>query len=293
MNRAVLFGDVSGSTRLYEKLGDARALKCIGLCMNIMRDVAIRHAGRVVKTIGDEVMCVFPGASEAAQAAIEMQSRIGLQDAVDGHRLAIRVGLQFGPVIEEADDVFGDSVNVAARMASLAKAGQIITTSESVEAMGPVLRESTRSLASLSVKGKQEEVAVCEIIWQQSEDMTALVTKLSGGRNSARMRLRLRHSGREVVLGPDREALILGRDASSDLVIADRKASRQHARIERRRDKYILQDLSSNGTFVTFHGQPELGLRREEVVLHGQGSISFGHPYSADPTEVVAFDVQV
>jgi hypothetical protein len=106
------------------------------------------------------------------------------------------------------------------------------------------------------------------------------------------VQLRLRHNGKEVVAGPSREQIKLGRESSSDVVIADRKASREHARIERRRDKFVLIDVSSNGTFVTFHGEPEMAVKREEVVLHGRGSISFGHPYSSDPTEVAAFDVE-
>ena len=86
--------------------------------------------------------------------------------------------------------------------------------------------------------------------------------------------------------------LTFGRDPASDFVIADKKASRQHARIERRRDKYVLVDISSNGTFVTFRGQEEFALRREEVILRVHGSISFGHGYADDPTEIVAFEIE-
>src|SRR5882672_3884257 len=98
---AVLFADISGSTRLYEKLGNARALECIGLCLNIMRESALACRGRVVKTIGDELMCVFPDASAAAQAAAEMQTRVEMQEPVAGNRLQIRIGFQFGPVLEK------------------------------------------------------------------------------------------------------------------------------------------------------------------------------------------------
>ena len=288
---AILFADVSGSTRLYEKLGDARALECIGLCLNIMREVTAEHGGRVVKTIGDEVMCVFPTVSAGAKAAADMQARVSMQDPAGGQRLAIRIGLQFGPVLEKADDVFGDSVNVAARMASLAKAGQIITTGDSVDAMPPSMRALTRNLDTVSVKGKEEDIAICEIIWQHGEDLTSLATRMDAGPPS-QIRLRLRHGGREVVFGPEQKQMTLGRDASCDLVIADRKASRQHARIERRRDKYVLIDQSSNGTHLTVHGQPEIRIRREEFVFQGRGSISFGHPYAADPTEVVVFEIE-
>ena len=288
---AILFADVSGSTRLYEKLGDARALECIGLCLNIMREVTAEHGGRVVKTIGDEVMCVFPTVSAGAKAAADMQARVSMQDPAGGQRLAIRIGLQFGPVLEKADDVFGDSVNVAARMASLAKAGQIITTGDSVDAMPPSMRALTRNLDTVSVKGKEEDIAICEIIWQHGEDLTSLATRMDAGPPS-QIRLRLRHGGREVVFGPEQKQMTLGRDASCDLVIADRKASRQHARIERRRDKYVLIDQSSKGTHLTVHGQPEIRIRREEFVFQGRGSISFGHPYAADPAEVVVFEIE-
>src|SRR4029077_720556 len=96
----------------------------------------------------------------------------------------------------------------------------------------------------------------------------------------------------EMILGPGSELLKLGRENSCDVVIADRKASREHARIERRRDKLVLVDVSSNGTFLTFRGEQEMPVRREEIVLHGHGSISFGHPYALDPAEVATFEVE-
>lgn len=288
---AVLFADISDSTRLYERLGDTQALECIGLCLNIMREVTAEHGGRVIKTIGDEIMCVFPTVSAGAKAAADMQTRVSMQDPVGGQRLAIRIGLQFGPVLEQADDVFGDSVNIAARMASLAKAGEIITTVDSVDAMPPSMRALTRNYDTVSVKGKEEDIAICEISWQHGEDLTFLATRMDSGPPS-QVRLRLRHGEREIVFGPEQKQMTLGRDRSSDLVIADRKASRQHARIERRRDKYVLIDQSSNGTHLTPHGQPEIRIRREEFVFQGRGSISFGHPYASDPTEVVVFEVE-
>ncbi len=128
----VLFGDVSGSTRLYEKLGDKEALHAVERCLNRMTRATEQFKGRVVKTIGDEVMAVFDSAEAGMEAACSMQQRVGDLPPVRGIKLAIRVGFHFGPAIEEATDVFGDTVNMAARMAGLAKAGQIITTAETV-----------------------------------------------------------------------------------------------------------------------------------------------------------------
>src|SRR3979490_2863763 len=97
VNLAVLFADITGSTRLYEKLGNARALECVGLCLNIMRESAHGCGGRVVRTIGDEVLCVFPTALVPTQAATEMQSGVEMQEPVSGQRLQIHAGLTLGP----------------------------------------------------------------------------------------------------------------------------------------------------------------------------------------------------
>jgi hypothetical protein len=122
--------------------------------------------------------------------------------------------------------------------------------------------------------------------------MTTLASRPPTAHKHLQMQLRLRHNGKELIVGLYQDVVKFGREASCDIVVADRKASREHARIERRRDKYVLVDVSSNGTFLTFHGGPEMALRHEEAVLHGHGSISFGHPYGSDPTEVATFEVE-
>jgi class 3 adenylate cyclase len=290
---AVLFADVAGSTRLYEKLGNAKALQCVGLCINIMRESALAHEGRVVKTIGDEVMCVFPTAAAATEAAADMQTRVEMQEPVAGQHLQIRIGVQFGPVLEEGQDVFGDCVNVASRMVKLAKPAQIIAAGECVAPLSPARKALTRVLDKLPVKGRQQEVDVYEILWQQSEELTYMAGRSPTLPKQPKVQMRLKYNGKEVILDPDRELIKMGRDHSSDLVLADRKASREHARIERRRDKFVLVDVSSNGTFITLQGGPEMVVKREEVVLHGSGTISFGHSYSSDPAEAaVVFEVE-
>ena len=290
---AVLFADVAGSTRLYEKLGNAKALETVGHCINIMRESALGQGGRVVKTIGDEIMCAFPTAAAATEAAVDMQTRVEMQEPVAGQRLQIRIGVQFGPVLEEGQDVFGDCVNVASRMVKLAKPAQIIAAGECVEPLSAARKAMTRALDKLPVKGRQQEVDVYEILWQQSEELTYMAGRSTTPPKQPKFQMRLKYNGKEVILTPDRELIKLGRDHASDLVLADRKASREHARIERRRDKFVLVDVSSNGTFVALQGGPEMVVKREEVVLHGSGTISFGHSYSSDPAEAaVAFQVE-
>jgi class 3 adenylate cyclase len=283
---AVLFADVSGSTKLYETVGDAEALKAIGRCLSLVRVACEGQGGRVVKTIGDEIMAVFPRADMAAEAAGEMQARISELPPVGRARLAIRVGFHFGPAIAVEGDVFGDSVNVAARMAALAKGEQVILSAETAAALSPNVRARVREIDSLTVKGKQKDIGIFELIWQGADaDLTSLAI-----RPKARpSRLELRHGTREIELTESRPSLTLGRDAQNDVVIGDKMASRAHARIERRRDKFVLIDQSSNGTYVTVEGEPEIHLRREELLLRSRGHICFGHGWQDVLDETLAF----
>lgn len=286
----VLFADVSGSTRLYEKLGDAEALHAVERCVKRMERSSAIYNGRLVKTIGDEVMVAFETADAAMQAACEMQQRIDDLPPVSGVKLSIRVGFHFGTVIEDANDCFGDTVNLAARMVGLAKAGQIITTGDTVAQLSPLLREATRDLDALTVKGKREDVRVFEVIWQEGVDLT--MKAASTLRAPPAGKLMVRHGGSTLVLDTTRDGLSMGRDTTNEIVIMDRRASRSHARIERRRDKFVLIDQSTNGTYVTFEGEVEFALKHEEVILRNRGKVSFGHSHHDAGAEIVEFEVR-
>jgi class 3 adenylate cyclase len=286
--KAVLFADVAGSTKLYDTLGDTQAKQMVDECVELMSGIASRYDGRVVKTIGDEVMCLLPDADSGCLAATDMQLRISELPAVSNMKRAIRAGFHAGPVILDDNDVFGDTVNVAARMAGVAKAMQIITTRATVDMLSPLLRKSSRPIASLAVKGKVDDVEVCEIIWQGEDELTTMAASSSPAAAGLAI-LRLQYGAMQVVLDKPNASIVLGRDASCNIAIADRMASRHHARIERRRDKYYLVDQSTNGTYVVFAGEPEIALRREEVMLRGNGRIAFGRSVSESMEGTVEF----
>jgi class 3 adenylate cyclase len=284
---AILFADVSGSTTLYERLGDRQALKAVEQVIDLLRRAVATYQGRVVKTIGDEVMAVFPDADSALQAASDMQTRVIALPTFADARLAIRVGFHFGATLEENDDYFGDAVNTAARMAGLAKGGQIITTAATVATLSPLLRESTREVAALSVKGKQAEIQVCEVLWQTGEDLTMLAGNLA--QTSTEAVLRLAHGSRTVVMDGNLATVQIGREVSHQIPITDKMASRLHGRIERRGDKFYYVDLSTNGTYITIEGDVETVLRRDQAMLRGRGTLSFGHSATELGAELVTF----
>jgi len=284
---AVLFADVSGSTKLYETAGDAVAHAAIEKCVNLMREKTVQATGRVIKTIGDEVMSAFPTADAAADAAIEMQSGIAELPPVGNTKIGIRIGFNFGPIVERDGDIFGDAVNLAARLSHVATKDQIITAKDTVMRMSPMLKSSTRAITTIQVKGKAEEIHVYELIWQQSEDMTTLASSKSIFKPKKTV-LRLKVQGNDVELSADKPSVTLGRDATADVVIRERMASRSHGKVERRLDKFILTDHSANGTYVTIEGDREIVLRREEFTLRGHGWIAFGQP-RATSTDVIEF----
>lgn len=288
-DKAVLFADISGSTRLYETLGDARAFTTINSCLEILQHLTAAHTGQTVKTIGDEIMAVFPNAISAVQAACEMQLAISHAE-IDGTQLSIRIGFHYGPVIESASDgdVFGETVNIAARMTEIAQAQQIITTGATVAMLPPIMRTSTRSFYSLPIKGKTDDIEVHEVIWQESEEMTMMVGRTLSPAN-AEPTLQLLYRGHKFVMDAAHPGITIGRGELADIMIQDRRASRMHAKIERRRDKFVFIDLSSNGSYVTFRNESEVQLRREELVLRESGTISLGHTYKKDPAEAIAF----
>lgn len=282
---AVLFADIAGSTRLYEQVGDALALATIGKCLALVEEVSRGHGGRLIKTIGDEAMVVFPAADQAAAAAAEIQGRMTDFAQAGNYRIAFRIGFHCGAAIERDGDVFGDSVNVAARMVGLAKSGQVILSAPTAEELSAALRERLREVDVLTVKGKEKDIRVLELLWQDSADLTSMAPR---PRRKA-SRLALRHGERAIELSDAAPSLSLGRDAQNDVVITDRLASRMHAKIERRRDHFMLVDQSSNGTFVTVAGEGEFEVRREEFKLRGRGHISFGHSHTTTPGETVTF----
>lgn len=283
----VLFADVSGSTKLYEAVGDAAAHAAIDLCVKLFAGITEQHGGRVVKTIGDEVMAIFPSAPPAGRAAVDIQLGIAGMAPVEKVRLGVRIGLHFGPVVERDGDVFGDTVNLSARLTEMASRGQIITSQETVEAFDDMQRLDCRRLYAIPVKGKEKDVWICEILWTDTDDATTLAAPRQRGEQKAGS-LRVVYRGRTVILPAERRTLVLGRDAAADLVVAERMASRTHCEIEQRQDKFFITDRSANGTYLTIDGATEIVLRREESMLRGHGCITLGQP-RASATEVVEY----
>jgi len=273
----VLFADVSGSTKLYESEGDKAAMEAIARCIDQLRQTVESSGGRVVKTIGDEVMAVFPTPDAAAYAASSMQYAIDALPLVGATKLGVRIGFHCGPVIQNDNDIFGDTVNLAARLVEQAGRSQIIISRETSDRLGPVFRSFKRPLYAIHVKGKAEEVELCELIWRHADDQTMSIATRTSAKPEPLV-LRLKYRDRDIIRRRDNDSITMGRAPDCNLVIANNRASRKHCTIERRQDKFVLADQSTNGTYVTAEGGTEILLRREELTLGKHGWITFGQP---------------
>jgi class 3 adenylate cyclase len=292
---AVLFADVVGSTRLYELLGDNRARELILVCIDIMREATDRNRGTVVKTIGDEILAIFPTVDDALNAGGEMHEDIGARPElnVQGQHVAIRIGCHFGPVVLENKDIFGASVHTANRMTSQAKAGQIILSSDSVRRCSPEWRAVSRRVDVTALRGLADEMELYEVLWRQ-EDATSMLPSIeTAGRMMRRSaRVRVHFLEREFVLDDTRKELTMGRADENDVIVRGSLISRIHARIEVARDRFTLIDQSTNGTFVVNQEGQEAFVRRDSVVLQGKGLIGLGKLPDASAPDAIKYQLE-
>jgi adenylate cyclase len=290
---AILFTDISGSTSLYETLGDEEAHRLVSSCISAISGVAGDHQGTVIKTIGDGVMCTFAEAPRAVQAAMAMQKALDALHEVPPMKhvaLNMRIGIHWGQVIKQNYDVFGDAVNVAARMVSLAKPRQIVTTQQTVDQLPGDLKERARPVDRKTIKGKGGEFSLYKVVWEEHDD-TVMIS------NDPTIpviytHLHLKMGGQELFVDSARPSVTLGRQERNDLVVSEMTASRVHARIEYRRGKFVLIDQSTNGTCVAMEGKKSLFVHNEEIVLGARGFMSLGCEVDASSPQAIHFEYE-
>lgn len=289
INCAVMFSDVAGSTALYDKFGDTEAKAIIGKSIELMADITGRFNGIVIKTIGDEIMCRFPTATEGVNACCQIQEAVSILTGPDDMPMAVRIGIHAGEAILDNEDVFGDAVNVAARMAGIAKARQIITTEDTFDQLSDELQEKAREFDTTPVKGKLRPITIYDIVWDEEDDVTRM--SFTPSESSADTQLTITYQGQDTAFTQSDMPIDIGRGAKADVTVDAPLASRIHAKIEYNRGKFVLMDQSTNGTFVKLSDGNEVYLRREELPLSSWGTISLGEKVVDASPILVAYSV--
>jgi adenylate cyclase len=291
--RAILFADVCDSTSIYETLGDTRALAAINRLFAVLTKKVKAAKGSVVKTLGDSIVCQFASSDAALRAACEMQeATVALTSPTLRRELTIKIAFTFGPVVPKGGDVFGDTVNVCARLVGMANPQQVLTTQQTVDALSPGLRKRCRTLAPTKVRGRAAEVAPCEVLWRGDADITALNLTKETLAKATQWVLKLTY-GEDTFTVDASSSVRIGRDKGNEVVVPSQHASRLHARVFGRDGNFVIADQSSNGTFVMVDGSTrEVRLRREEALLGERGTIGLGSPTTPAGDHLLHYHVQ-
>ncbi len=280
---AIVFIDVCDSTGIFERQGDLQARSLIQAFLIDCAAVVETDGGRVVKSLGDGLMCTFAGAESALAGARAVQRM------AKGGDLQIRVGFHVGPVIESDSDVFGDAVNVAARVSSVAKPDETLFTEAVVECLPAAIRAGTRFLQEVMLKGKTEPTRIYGLVPLEADGTMMFQGAQTVSRAERHLSLYYRGQRLEV---RGSEKLWMGREDQCDLVVEGDLVSRRHATIEVKDDRYTLTDQSSNGTFVVLADDRRLCLKREHVQLVGSGQISLGQSPDDNEGDLIGFQVE-
>lgn len=236
----------------------------IARCLEALGAAVEAGGGRVMRRRGSELMALFATPDAAAAAAARMHHEAAR--LFPAGELGVHSAFHCGPVRQRGHDVFGDTVNLAAELASRAGQGQILTSQETAAGLGGDLRLAVRPLPA-----KAPAAALGELAWRELPDEC-----LEGAARGRASELHLTYRYNTVVRRRQGDSLTIGRDPDCDLCVDMRLASRRHCTIERRGENFLLRDHSTNGTFIAMNGERELRLRAEETVLHGRGWLSFG-----------------
>jgi adenylate cyclase len=297
----IIFADLTGSTGVFEALGNAKATKVVTKLTKWICEACELHHGRVVKTLGDGVLAVFDDPVSAVEAVVDIQRtharRLGQWS--EAMRMHLKVGMATGEVILVEGDCYGDPVNVASRLSDLSGADQIWALQSTVEGCGsPPPGVRFRNLGPVAIRGKAEASPVFQIDWQ--EDLQTVQLTVPGALTSmprfrahdAGKTLKLTWLDQQASVVQDGDAFHLGRDDTAQFRINDPRVSRLHARIDWRDGNFVLTDMSSYGTWIRFHATSSiLPLRRGGCVLVGGGEVALGASFEDFTVPTINFEV--
>jgi len=292
IDATVMFADIVSSTALFELLGETHARETINFCLQMMRRAVLDHRGSVIKTIGDELMSMFNDPNDAIDAAQQMHEDISETLTVRGRSITLRIGAHHGNVTREKNDVTGAAVHLAARMASQAKSGQIVISEQLRNRMSGIWGASTRKLDEIKAEGFTEIIEIYEVLWKD-EGVTSVVPILDQKAFGLiePKRLLIQYGDTEIFVDNEIQTINIGRAMENEISMNHDLVSRVHARIEWSKDKFRLQDRSTNGTYVRpLRGQPVF-VRRDYITLTGRGIIGLGQDVDIKSPYAIKFQI--
>jgi adenylate cyclase len=286
----ILFVDVSDSSRLYRLVGVKAASDTIKALLGSLSAVVRAEGGAVLDQIGDELLCRFPTADATARAAVELQrTTVRFSELRSANEaVAVRIGFHFGHVLLTGGRLFGDALYCAKRLVDFAKAMQIVLTATTRDRLTDPEAGPFRHLETRTLKGQKEPVELLELLWGDIGLTSVLKDPERSSREPPR-RFELLAGDRSWTV-PSNDQLSVGRVPPCEVVVTSSLVSRLHARVREENRVFLLEDLSTNGTFVLGDGdcQPRF-LRRGEMRLPDAGLIGLGKKPENGKTHTLRF----
>lgn len=278
-NVCVLVAEVPGADRLADALDTTEASHALERCMHRI-DRAIEANGGTALRRGTAGVCaMFARADDAILASCEMLERVQSLPPLRGLRIAICVGLHFGA------DESGDAEFGATRLAEVAKPGHALASEAVVARLSSTSRQFVATSPSRNAALAGLDFTAFAVARQPAALASAPVEQ------PIMPRVCVRHGGDTLFVDETRPTVLLGRELGNDIVIADPRASRQHARIERRREGFVLIDQSTNGTYLCEEDGSERCIKGAEIALAGSGRIGCGFSASEIERELVFIEI--
>ncbi|MDR0700994.1 MAG: FHA domain-containing protein [Azoarcus sp.] len=304
-NLCVLAAEIVGAERLAERLGEAETARAVERCLNRV-DLAIGGSGgEIIVRDAAMVIATFGQCDDGVMAVCEAVDRVRKLPPVSGAHMEIRAGIHYGTV----EDGRGEGVEGARRILLACTAGHSLASSKAVAELSASVRNfaSTESFHDsihalpwpvFSV-GSQNGTAASLQPHAQPTSSLAASSLAASAENLPKIspqaplgpRLRLLHQQKTIFVGENRPVVLIGRELGNDIVIDDPRASRQHARIERRRASFVLIDQSTNGCFVTLDGKEEHCVKGEEYSISAAGRIGCGFSSQEFEDDLVFFEI--
>lgn len=290
---AVLYADISGSTRLYEQYGDAIARADMAACIELLAEAARGLGGEPLKTIGDEIMIAFVEPVKAALAATEMQATLRKAGEEGRFRMGvlhIKIGWHYGAVAWRDADLIGEAPVTAQQIIKRAKADEILTSEQAVATLPAPLFPDIHPFESVTAEAWNGELRIFKMPWEQTGEETQISSRPRVAAMQVELALNITYAGGKLRVDPRRPGCTIGRGRQADVQVNGRLTSRQHAQITLRNGRFYLRDESTNGSYLVDGDGGRKHLRREEDVLSGHGRIGFGAWPDEDPEGSIEFD---
>jgi adenylate cyclase len=270
----VLFADICRSTVLFDKLGDQDALNLIMKVLELAGEIVTQQNGTIIGTIGDEIMCTFITPEDALIAARQIHKMMQQNTIMQSNQLAMRLGINSGTVVSLSDNVYGDTVNIAARLAQQAKANQTLLSSSTIAPIDEMLRDQIRHIGSLNLRGKAGAIEVHELLETDTEEE---ITEVSSNEElvTRSFLMTARYRTRTMRFDPMLVRFLFGRGQDCDQTIDHPTISREHAEILYRNGQFLFRDFSTNGSYV-IQGDNKEQIHRSSIELKGHGQIFLG-----------------